>query len=67
MADKISPDDLLAKFTELKEETDTGVDKARDTAVTVGALLLILLFVAAFVLGRRRGLKRTTVVEIRRI
>ena len=67
MADKITPDDLLAKFTELKEETDTGVDKARDTAVTVGALLLVLLILLAFVLGRRRGLKRSTVVEIRRI
>lgn len=67
MADKITPDDLLTKFTELKEQTETDVDKARDTAVTVGVVLLVLLFVLAFVLGRRRGLKRSTVVEIRRI
>lgn len=64
---KITPDDIQAKFRELEGEVDEAADQARDyalmgAAVTIGAIVLV-----AFVLGRRRGRKANTVVEIRRV
>jgi hypothetical protein len=36
-------------------------------AVAIGAALVIGVAVSGYILGRRRGRKRTTVVEIRRV
>ena len=65
--EKITRDDLEAKFRELKGETDETAASALSyllgAAVVVGAIVLL----AVFTLGRRKGKKRTTVVEIRRV
>ncbi|MBA2497950.1 MAG: hypothetical protein H0V33_12815 [Acidimicrobiia bacterium] len=65
--EKITRDDLEAKFRELKGETDETAASAQSyllgAAVVVGAIVLL----AVFTLGRRKGKKRTTVVEIRRV
>lgn len=63
----ITKDDLRAKFSELQGSTEDQVDQAR-SVVAMGALAAVgVLVIAAFVLGRRRGRKRRTVVEIKRI
>jgi hypothetical protein len=64
---KITPDDLRAKFAELRGEVDSTADAAKSTALTVGAVVGTALVLGVFLLGRRRGRKRTTVVEIRRV
>jgi hypothetical protein len=59
--------DLEAKFDELRGATSSGTQKARGVglaAVVVGGVLLV---VAAYVLGRRKGRKRRTIVEVRRV
>ncbi|MEJ7844138.1 MAG: hypothetical protein WKF93_00700 [Acidimicrobiales bacterium] len=65
--EKITRDDLEAKFRELKGETDETTASAQSylfgAVVAVGAIVLL----AVFTLGRRKGKKRTTVVEIRRV
>lgn len=65
--DKITRDDLEAKFRELKEDVDDTTETARSYAIAVAAGAAVLIFAVAFVSGRRRGRKRSTVVEIRRI
>ena len=65
--DVITPDQIRAKFTELQGEVDSGAEKAKDLATTVGAAVVVVLVVAIFFVGIRRGRKRTTVVEIRRV
>lgn len=60
--------DIEAKLREIRgtaEETAPAApETAQRTGIIVGALLLL---VVAFVLGRRRGRKKSTIVEIRRI
>lgn len=63
----ISRDDIEAKFRELQGEVDLVGDDVRSYAATVGAVVVVAVVVVAFWLGRRRGRKTRTIVEIRRI
>jgi signal transduction histidine kinase len=63
----ITRDDLEAKFRELQGEVDDTVEQSMGIVVIAGVAAVLGLVAVAFVLGRRRGRKRTTVVEIRRI
>jgi hypothetical protein len=59
--------DLEAKFAQLRGATPSGTEKARvagTAALVVGGVVLVLL---AYVIGRRRGRKRRTIVEVRRV
>jgi hypothetical protein len=63
----ITRDDIEAKLRQIQGSTEAGADAARGAGmagVVVGGLVLVLV---AYLLGRRRGRKRRTVVEIRRI
>lgn len=63
----VSRDDIEAKFRELQGEVDIVTDDVRSYAATVGAVLVVVVVVGAFWIGRRRGRKTRTVVEIRRV
>jgi hypothetical protein len=65
--DRISRDDLESKFRELEGGARDQVASARSTAITAGIIGLVLLLLLSFLLGRRRGKLRSTVVEIRRV
>lgn len=65
--DRITRDDIEAKLRELEVDAREQVESARSTAVTVGVVALVLLLVLAYLLGTRKGRKRSTVVEIRRV
>ncbi len=64
-AKAISHDDIEQKFRELQGEVDIVTDDVRSYAASIGAVVVVV--VAAFWLGRRRGRKTQTVVEIRRV
>lgn len=64
---RIEPRDIEAKFRELRGEVDHTAQAAKGTLVAVGAAVAVGVVLAAFVFGRKRGKKRTTVVEIRRV
>ena len=63
----ISRNDIEEKFRELQGEVDVVADDVRSYAATVAAVVVVTVVVVAFWLGRRRGRKTRTVVEIRRI
>lgn len=65
--ERITPDDIRAKFDEIQGGVETRAEAARSTAATVGAVVAVAAVVVVFYLGVRRGKKRTTVVEIRRV
>lgn len=70
MADTRGPidrDDLEAKLRELKGEVQDTTESATSVLLTVGAVVAVGVIAIAFLAGRRRGKKRTTVVEVRRI
>lgn len=66
-ADRITPDDLRARFRDLQADVDSTAESAKNTAVTVGAVLATVVVLGVFLLGRRRGRRHTTLVEIRRV
>lgn len=65
--ERISRDDLEAKFRELETDARDQVASARNTVVTAGIVAALIVILLAFLLGRRGGRQRSTVVEIRRV
>lgn len=63
----ITRDDLEARFRSVQDELQGKVVESKrtllGTAAGVGAVMLILMFL----LGRRSGRKKRTIVEIRRL
>jgi hypothetical protein len=65
--DRITRDQLEDKFRELEGGARDQAESARSTVVTAGAVAALVLLLLAFLLGTRKGRKRSTVVEIRRV
>jgi hypothetical protein len=66
--EEISRQDIEQKFRELQTDVvGTLGAEVRSYAIAAGAVLFISIMTVAYVVGRRRGRKRSTVVEIRRI
>ena len=66
----ITKDDIRAKLQDIAGEVDAAKEQAygyRDYALMAGAALVVGVVVVAYLMGKRKGKKRRTVVEIRRI
>jgi hypothetical protein len=63
----ITRDDLEAKFRQVQGGTQSGADAARGIGKATGALVAVGALGVAYMLGRRRGRRRRTVVEVRRV
>jgi hypothetical protein len=59
--------DIEAKLREIRGLTDTTTEVAQEAAKPVLIILGVGAVIVAFLLGRRRGRKRSTIVEVRRI
>ncbi len=62
----ITRDDIEAKFRQLTADVDDRADAAKGTAVAIGAVIAAAVVLGVFILGRSRGRKKTTVIEVRR-
>jgi hypothetical protein len=62
----ITRDDLEAKAQELVGAVDDTRQSAKDKAIA-GAVVVAVIVVAAFVMGRRRGARNKTVVEVYKV
>lgn len=65
--DAITRDDIHAKLREIKGEVDSSAETAKPIALAVGVVAAVAVVGFAYVLGRRKGKKRSTFVEIRRV
>ncbi|MEX2659257.1 MAG: hypothetical protein WD232_06150 [Acidimicrobiales bacterium] len=63
----VTRDDIEDKLRELRGEVDSVGEKAKGGAVVVGAVAAVAILATVYLLGRRKGKKRTTVVEVRRV
>ena len=63
----ISRADLESKMRELQGEVETTTTSVKEYALVAGAVALVAVVSVAFLLGRRRGKKKSTVVEVRRL
>jgi hypothetical protein len=66
-AERIEKADIAAKLRELQGEVDEVTTSARSYALVAGVVVGVVAVGIAFTLGKRRGRRRSTVVEIRRI
>jgi hypothetical protein len=64
---RISRDDIEAKLRELKGEVDETTEKAKPIGLAAAAVAAVLVVGVVYLLGKRRGTKLSTVVEIRRV
>jgi len=62
----VTRDEIEAKAMELVGAVDETVDSAKSTAIIAGVVIAILIGVA-FVVGRRRGARNKTMVEVYRV
>jgi hypothetical protein len=65
--DKVTRDDLEAKLREIQGGARDQAESAKGTLVAAGGVVALLLMFLVFVLGRRAGKQRSTIVEIRRV
>lgn len=65
-ATTITRDDLQAKFQGLQDDLQGRVDEKKRTIAGTAAGIGVVMLLLMFLLGRRSGKKKTTMVEIRR-
>lgn len=63
----VTKQDIENKFRELQSNLTSAAEGAKDKAIVAGAFALVLLVFLSFLLGRRSGKKKSTIVEIRRL
>ena len=63
----VSRDDIESKLREIKGEVDTTTETAKPYVLAGAAVVVVAAIGLAYLLGRRRGRKRSAVVEIRRV
>lgn len=62
----VEPSDIEAKARELQLAIEETKESAQNTAVIAGVVIAVIV-VAAFVLGRRKGKRSRALVEVYRV
>jgi hypothetical protein len=65
--EKITRDDIESKLRELRGQVEDVGNASKGYALAAGVAVLTLVVGGAYLLGRRKGKKRATIVEIRRV
>ncbi len=63
---KISREDLERRFKSLQDDIQGRVENKKQTIVAVAGAAAVVLMIASYLFGRRRGSRRATRVEFRR-
>ena len=66
-SDKVTREDIEKKFREIQGDIDETAESAKGMAITVGAVVAVVVVLGVFILGKRRGKKKTTFIEVRRL
>lgn len=64
--ERISREDIEAKLREIQGEVDETAESAKGALIAVGVAVAVGVVLIAFVLGKRRGKAKSTIVEVRR-
>jgi hypothetical protein len=65
-AGKITRDDIKAKLAEIQGDATETVEEAKNQIIAVAATVGVVVLVAVYLLGRRGGRKRSTIIELKR-
>jgi len=63
----VSRADIEAKLREIRGEVETTGNNVKQYAIAAGAVVAVAVVALAFTLGKRKGKRKTTVVEVRRV
>lgn len=58
---------IEAKLREIRGEVESTAETARPYAIVAGVVVAVAVVGVAYLLGKRKGKKKTTLVEIRRV
>jgi hypothetical protein len=64
-AEPITRDDIKAKLAEIQDGALHRVESARTQAIRVGIVVAVVVVAGVYLLGRRGGRRRQTIVEIK--
>lgn len=64
---KITRDDIESKLRAVKGDVDNRAQSAKQTLVPAGIAMAIVLLLLSYLIGKRVGKKKSTIVEIRRV
>ena len=65
--DRVTRGDIEAKVRQLQAEVDTAGEAAKGPAMVIAGVVAVALLGVVFLLGKRRGKRQTTTIEIRRV
>lgn len=65
-ADKITPNDIKTKLADIQTDATATVEGTKNQLLAVGAGLAILLVIVAFFFGRKAGVHKSTIIEVKR-
>jgi hypothetical protein len=65
--DAITRADIEAKLAEIKGEVDPRAEQAKGALIAAAAAGAVVVILGVYLLGRRRGRSRQTVVEVKRV
>jgi hypothetical protein len=65
--DEVSRADIERKLREIRGEVDDVGEASKGYALAVGAVAAVAVIALAFAWGKRKGRKKHTVVEVRRV
>lgn len=66
-SDRVTRADIEAKFGELQGDVEEAGEAAKGVGLVVAGVVAVAILGLVFVLGKRRGRKKTTTIEIRRV
>jgi hypothetical protein len=64
---QVTPDDIEGKLREIRGEAGEVAESGRNYALVAAVATAVAVVAVAYLFGRRKGKKRTTVVEVRRV
>jgi hypothetical protein len=64
---RVTRDDIEAKLRAIQTDVVDRVESKRSTVLTGVGVAALLLLIIVYLLGRRTGKRKTTIVEIRRV
>lgn len=64
---KVTRQDIESKLREVQTRIGEDVEQARPSVVRIATVVAVGVIVVVYMLGRRRGRLRSTVVEVRRV
>jgi hypothetical protein len=65
--DRITRDDIESKLRQLRGEVEDVGNASKGYVLVAGVVALTAVVAGAYLLGRRKGKQRRTIVEVRRV